>query len=154
MTRPISSSLRKVSTCPFREEIARSKKTPALQTTLQATVETMLACVASVSVRFRRKELETRVKDREKSGASKRPGRGWGRKEGKGRLLPSPPPPPSFTFWFSFHFSRGQNRKSPSLVFLCPETKRKRLPHRLYPVLHSNFIVFFCLFCLLVAIWH
>ena len=29
-----------------------------------------LACVASVSVRFRRKEREMRVKDREKSGAS------------------------------------------------------------------------------------
>ena len=41
-----------------------------------------LACVASVSVRFRRKERGTRVKDREKSGASKRAGRGWGRKEG------------------------------------------------------------------------
>ena len=35
-----------------------------------------LACVASVSVRFRRKERGTRVKDREKSGASKRAGRG------------------------------------------------------------------------------
>ena len=39
-----------------------------------------LACVASVSVRFRRKELGTRVKDRAKNGASKRGGRGWGRK--------------------------------------------------------------------------
>ena len=33
-----------------------------------------LACVASVSVRFRRKELGTRPKDRKKSGASKRAG--------------------------------------------------------------------------------
>ena len=33
---------------------------------------TNIACVASVSVRFRRKERGTRVKDREKSGASKR----------------------------------------------------------------------------------
>ena len=41
-----------------------------------------IACVASVSVRFRRKERGTRVKDREKSGASKRAGREWGRKEG------------------------------------------------------------------------
>ena len=41
-----------------------------------------LARVASVSVRFRRKERGTRVKDREKSGASKRAGRGGGRKEG------------------------------------------------------------------------
>ena len=31
MTRPISSSLREVSTWRFREQIARSKKTPALQ---------------------------------------------------------------------------------------------------------------------------
>ena len=45
------------------------------------------------------------------------------------RFLPSPPP--SFTFWLSFHFSRGQNWKSPSSVFLCSETKRKRLLPRL-----------------------
>ena len=44
-----------------------------------------IACVASVSVRFRRKELGTRVKDREKSGASKKGGRGRG-------TSPSPPP--------------------------------------------------------------
>ena len=31
----------------------------------------------------------------------------------------------------SFHFSRGQNRKSRSSVFLCSETKRKRLLRRL-----------------------
>jgi len=41
-----------------------------------------IACVASVCVRLRRKERGTRDKDREKSGASKRAGRGWGRKEG------------------------------------------------------------------------
>ena len=34
-------------------------------------------------------------------------------------------------FWLSFHFSRGQNRKPPSSVFLCSETKRKRLLRRL-----------------------
>ena len=33
-------------------------------------------------------------------------------------------------FWLSFHFSRGQNRKFPSSVFLCSETKRKRLLRR------------------------
>ena len=38
-----------------------------------------------------------------------------------------PSPSPSFTFWLSFHFSRGQNRKSPSSVFRCSETKRKSL---------------------------
>ena len=36
----------------------------------------ILACVASVSVRFRSKELGMRVKDRAKNGASKRAGRG------------------------------------------------------------------------------
>ena len=36
-------------------------------------------------LRFRRKERVTRVKDCEKSGASKRAGRGWGRKEGNAR---------------------------------------------------------------------
>ena len=41
-----------------------------------------LACVASVSVRFRSKERGTRVKDRAENGVSRRAGRGWGRKEG------------------------------------------------------------------------
>ena len=35
--------------------------------------------------------------------------------------------------WLSFHFLRDQNRKSCSLVFLCSETTRKRLLHRLSP---------------------
>ena len=35
------------------------------------------------------------------------------------RFLPSHPL--SFIFWLSFHFSRGQNRKSRSLVFLGPK---------------------------------
>ena len=42
-----------------------------------------VACVASVSVRFRSKEKGTRVKDGAKNGARKGQGRGWGRKEGK-----------------------------------------------------------------------
>ena len=42
----------------------------------------ILPCVASVSVQFRSKERGTRVKDRVKNGASKRAGRGWGRKQG------------------------------------------------------------------------
>ena len=87
-----------------------------------------LACVESVSVRFRSKERGTRTKDRAKNGASKRAGRDRGRKVS---FLPSPPPPPSFIFWLSFHFSRGQNRKSPSSLFFCSETKRKRLLRRL-----------------------
>ena len=59
------------------------------------------------------------------------------------RFLPSPPPPPSFTFWLSFHFSRGQNRKSPSSVFFCSETKRKRLLRRLmiYKLFFSSYLV-------------
>ena len=83
-----------------------------------------LACVASVSVRFRSKERGTRTKDRAKNGASKRAGRG-----GEERF-PSFPSP-SFIFWLSFHFSRCQNRESPSLLFFCSETKRKRLLRRL-----------------------
>ena len=47
------------------------------------------------------------------------------------RFLPSPPPPPTFIFWLLFHFSRGQNRESRFLVFLCSKTKRKRLLRRL-----------------------
>ena len=89
----------------------------------------LLACVASVSVRFRSKERGARVKDRAKNGVSKRAGRGWGRKEEN--FLPSPPLPPSFIFLLSFHFSRGQKRKSHSSVFLYSETKRKRLLRRL-----------------------
>ena len=46
LTHPISSSLREVSTWRFREQIARSKKTPALQAT--PTVDTVLRCPASV----------------------------------------------------------------------------------------------------------
>ena len=38
---------------------------------------------------------------------------------------------PSFILWLSFHFLRSQNQKSHSSVFLCCETKQKRLLHRL-----------------------
>ena len=87
-----------------------------------------VACVASVSVRFRSKERGTRVKDRAKNVASKRAGRGWGRNiepirrcvrwrtqvfKIDGVCLQAFPffpfPPSSFIFWLSFHFSRGQN---------------------------------------------
>ena len=97
----------------------------------------ILACVASVSVRFRSKEWGTRVKDRAKLAQVKeRGGVGEERKETFLPFLkpsfPSPPlPPASFIFWFSFHLSRGQNRKSLSTVFFCSETKRKRLLRRL-----------------------
>ena len=42
------------------------------------------------------------------------------------RFLPSPPHPlPHLSFfWFSFNFLRDQNRKSPSTVSFCSETKR------------------------------
>ena len=40
----------------------------------------LIACVASVSVRFRSKERGTIVKDCAKNGVSKRAGRGWGKK--------------------------------------------------------------------------
>ena len=50
-----------------------------------------LACLASVSVRFYgSRERGTRVKVRAKNGASKRAGRGWGRKEGPSFPFPSP----------------------------------------------------------------
>ena len=38
-----------------------------------------------------------------------------------------------------FHFSRGQNRTSPSSVFLCSETKRQRLLRRLRSLFPSGF---------------
>ena len=40
---------------------------------------TTLECIASGSVQIRSKEQGTRVKDRTKSGVSKRAGMGWGR---------------------------------------------------------------------------
>ena len=68
---------------------------------------------ASVSVRFRRKERGTRVKDRATEMAQVKK--------------------------LSFHFSRGQKRKSPSSVFLCTEMKRKRL---LLKLAHSENALF------------
>ena len=41
------------------------------------------------------------------------------------------PSPPTFIFWLLFHFSRGQNGESHSSVYLCSETKWKRLLRRL-----------------------
>ena len=59
----------------------------------------------------------------------------------KGYLSPSPPP--SFIVWLLFHFSRVQNRKPRSLVFLCSETKRKRLLRRLASTWDYNTQSFF-----------
>ena len=53
-----------------------------MSSTRDAHITMTLTCVASVSVRFSSKERGTRVKDRATNGASKRAGRGWGRKEG------------------------------------------------------------------------
>ena len=76
------------------------------------------ACVASVSVRFRSKERGTRVSQRPREKMAQVKEQGGGGQE---------TPLPSFIFCLSFHFSRGQNRKSPSSVLFCSETKRKRL---------------------------
>ena len=62
-----------------------------------------IASVASVSVRFGRKERGTRVKDRAKNGPSKRAGREWGRKEGNAvSFLPLPLPHFHFLALVSF----------------------------------------------------
>ena len=63
-----------------------------------------VVCIASVSIWFRRKEWEWKTAQKMA---------------------------PSFILQLSFHFSHSQNRKSHSSVFLCSETKRKRLLHRL-----------------------
>ena len=87
----------------------------------------ILACVASVSVRFRSKEWGTRVKDRAKQAQVKE--RGGVGEERKETFLPFlkpsfPFPSPSFFFGISSHFSRGQNRKSLSTVFFfAPKPK-------------------------------
>ena len=80
-----------------------------------------VACVASVSVRFRRKERRKRVKDRAKNGLSKRAGRGWGRKEGN--FLPSPSPSSTFIFWLLSHFSPGQTENPVPRSFFTPKPK-------------------------------
>ena len=61
------------------------------QASPEAKAYNFIACVASISVRFRGKERGTRVKDRVKNGEK----------------------------WLSFHFSRGQNRKSRSSGFFA-----------------------------------
>ena len=87
--------------------------------------ESAIACVASVSVRFRSKERGTRDKDGPKNGAR-------GERVGK-KFHSFPSPSPSFNLWLSFHFSRSQNRKSRSSVFLCFENYRKRMLRSLNP---------------------
>ena len=69
-----------------------------------------LACVASVSVRFRSKQRGMRVKDRAKNGVSERAGRGWGREE----TFPSPSPHCHFSVLVSF-----LARPKPRIQFLC-----------------------------------
>ena len=84
-----------------------------------------LACVASVSVRFRSKQRGTRVKDRAKNGVSERAGRGWGREE----TFPSPSP--HFHFFALVSFLARPKPRTRSSVFLYSETKRKRSLRRL-----------------------
>ena len=91
-----------------------------------------LACVASVSVGFRSKERGMRVKDCAKNGASKRAGRGWGRK------FPSfPSLSPLFHFLALVSFLWR-----PNPVFLCSETKRKCLLRRLHVKVNRVLITF------------
>ena len=71
----------------------------------------LIACVASVSVRFRSKERGTMVKDCAKNGVSKRAGRGG---EERKETLPLPLPPP-------FHFLARVSflaRFKPRILFL------------------------------------
>ena len=74
-----------------------------------------LACVANVSVRFRSKERGTRVKHCAKDGASKRAGRGVGKKVS---FLPLPLPP--LSFFGSRFISRAAK---PGLSLLRNQTK-------------------------------
>ena len=78
-----------------------------------------VACIVSVSVRFSSKERGTRVRDHAKNGASKRAGRGWGRKK-KESFLPLPLPPLSF---FGSHFiSRAVKTENLPQSFFAPKT--------------------------------
>ena len=95
-----------------------------------------LACVASVSVRFRSKQRGTRVKDRAKNGGFGRArketrAKKWKSGEGVGKrghlLLPLPP----LSFFRSCFISRAAKTENPVPVFLYSETKRKRLLRRL-----------------------
>ena len=88
-----------------------------------------VACVASVSVGFGSKELQR------ENGASKRRGRGRGRK--KGNLSPTS----IFHFWLSPHFPRWQNTKNP---VLCSQTPwKRRLVNRQHFRLRSFASLFF-----------
>ena len=89
----------------------------------------ILACVASVSLRFRSKERGTRVKDRAKNGASERAGRGG--EERKERFPSFPSPLFHFLVLVSF-LARSKPRSIPFLSLFCSETKRKRLLRRLF----------------------
>ena len=98
-----------------------------------------LAYVASVSVGFRSKERGTRVEDCAKNGASKRAGRGWGRKFPSFPSLSPLPSPPSPLFHFLALVSfLGR----PNPAFLCSETKRKLLLRRLHVNVNRVLITF------------
>ena len=81
----------------------------------------LIVCAASVFVQFWSKERGTRIKDRAKNGASKRAGKGWGRKEGNFPLLLLPP----LSFFGSRSIFRAAKTENPSprrsLFFLAPK---------------------------------
>ena len=86
----------------------------------------ILACVASVSVRFRSKEWGTRVKDRAKLAQVKeRGGVGEERKENFLPFLkpsfPSPPPPPLLVFGSRFISRAGKTENPFPRSFLAPK---------------------------------
>ena len=78
-----------------------------------------LACVASVSVRFRSKQRGTRVKDRAKNGVSDRAGRGWGKEE----TFPSPSP--HFHFFALVSFLARPKPRIPFVSFFTPKRRNQ-----------------------------
>ena len=97
---------KKFSFCPYLEQVASAIF--------------LIACVASVSVRFRSKERGTRVKDRAKNGVSKRAGRGG--EERNGNFLPLPLP--TLSLFGSCFISRAAKTENPvPRSFFAPKPK-------------------------------
>ena len=98
---------KKFSFCPYLEQVASAIF--------------LIACVASVSVRFRSKERGTRVKDRAKNGVSKRAGRGWEERK-ETSFLPLPLPPLSL-FGSCFISRMAKTENSVPRSFFAPKPK-------------------------------